>query len=498
MFKSILQPALLFLLLLPSVALQSQTTTGKQALINYLNSLSRQDGFGGAGISVSIKYADNGETIAELNPNLALSPASTQKLVTTAAAMVTLGEGFRFKTTLESDGVYDAENGVLNGNLYIRGGGDPTLGSEKFSSTKIDKLLAAILATMQEKGVKKINGSIIGDDAVFERSMAPAAWNWGDLGNYYGAGACGLSILDNMFYIHFRTGASPGDSTWVVRCEPEIPGLVMFNEVRCGKKNSGDDAYIFGSEYTYLRYVRGSIPPGETDFTVKGSIPDPVFMAAHLLDEHLRKNGIEISEKPTTTRVMRENNLAVNDTLRTELGEIKSPTLKSIVEQTNIYSNNLYAEHLHKAVAYRLYGLGSNTNGNDAIQKFWSKKGLNSDQLFVADGSGLSRNNAISANNMTQLLIIMTKESCFNSFYESLPVAGKNGTLRSIGKGTIIENNLHAKSGSMNRIRSYAGYVKNKKGREIAFSMIFNNFNVNNTEIKKVCEALMIKIAEAE
>lgn len=497
-FKKIKIP--IFILLFVNIIgyLNAQNITGKQALINTLNNLLLQDGFSGAGIGISVKYIDNSEVIAELNPRLALVPASTQKLVTTAAALVTLGENFRFKTELQFDGVFEVETGTLNGNLYIKGGGDPTLGSEKFSSTKIEKLLATITETMQSKGVKKINGKIIGDDAVFEQSMAPAAWNWGDLGNYYGAGASGLSIMDNQFVVHFKSGANAGDSTWIVQLNPQIPDLKLFNEVKSGAKYSGDNAYIFGSEYTYLRYIRGTIPPGEDDFTVNGSIPDPVFMAAFVLDEHLRKNGIEILGKPTTTRLIKESGELINDTLRVTLGEIKSPSLSSIVAQTNIHSNNLYAEHLHKALAYRLYGLGSNYNGNDGIVKFWSKKGLNNEQLFVADGSGLSRNNAISADNMTKLLIAMTKESCFKSFYESLPVAGKSGTMRSIGKGTIIENNLAAKSGSMSRVRSYAGYLKNKKGREIAFAMIFNNYTVKNKEIIKVCESLMIKIAETE
>jgi len=490
---------LLFFVAGLSAGISAQTVGGKQSLINYLNTLQQQDGFGGAGIGICVKYADNGETIAELNPTLALVPASTQKLVTTAAAMLTLGESFRFKTELQFDGTFDATTGSLNGNIYIRGGGDPTLGSDKFESTAIAKLLSALLAKLQEAGVKSINGQIIGDDSIFEQSMAPASWNWGDLGNYYGAGACGLTILDNLFYIHFRSGTEAGDSTWVVNTEPAIPGMFLCNEVICGKKYSGDNAYIFGSEYNYQRYIRGTIPPGESDFTVKGSIPDPAYYAAFVLDEYLRGNGISISEQPTSVRLLKESKQRITPVEnRVVLGDIKSPVLSAIVKQINVYSNNLYAEHLHKMMAYKLYGTGSNTNGNDAIQKFWVKKGLDAEQLFVADGSGLSRNNAISARNLTQLLVLLTKEPCFESFYNSLPVAGKTGTLRSIGKGTVLENNLHAKSGSMGRVRSYAGYVKNSKGREIAFSMIFNNFTGDSKEIREVCELLMLKIAAVE
>jgi len=491
---------LFFLVHLYSSILLSQTHAGlggRASLEQYIKSLPNQDGLRSAGIGISVKYADNGELITEYNSKQALVTASVMKLITTATAWLTLGESFQFITRLQYDG--EIKNGVLHGNLYIRGGGDPTLGSDKFNETKLDKLLPFMLYVLQQKRIQSIQGNIIADDALFETAMTPATWNWGDLGNYYGAGASALSIIDNSYNIYFNSGDLAGDSTVIVKIEPVIPGLEVINEVVSAKKGSGDNAYVFGSEYTYLRYVRGTIPAGEVNFSIKGSIPDPPFYAAWLTKEYFEKEGISVNGKPTTTRLLKIQKIPFTDLPeRKDLGEIKSPPLMAIIQQTNTYSNNLYAEHLHKAIGLKQYGKGSNFNGNEAIKQFWIKRGLASEGLIIADGSGLSRTNAVSADNLTKLLVQLPKEKGFENFYQSLPVAGKSGTLRNIGKGTILENNLRAKSGSMSLIRGYAGYVKNTKGREIAFAILFNNFTCSSKEIKEIIETIMIRIAGVE
>jgi len=238
---------LLFVQHLISAQVKTAGTGGRASLVQYMQSIKNMDGLGGANIGISVKYADTGELIAEQNSQQAIVPASVTKLITTATALLTFGDGFRFTTSLQYDGELD--NGILKGNLIIRGGGDPTLGSERFSDMRVDKILQAILNFLNQKSIHTIEGDIIGDDSVFEQSLAPATWNWGDLGNYYGAGACGLSIMENAYSIFFSSGAIQGDSTVITSTKPPIKELQMINEVRCGKKYSGDNAYIFGSEY---------------------------------------------------------------------------------------------------------------------------------------------------------------------------------------------------------------------------------------------------------
>jgi D-alanyl-D-alanine carboxypeptidase/D-alanyl-D-alanine-endopeptidase (penicillin-binding protein 4) len=470
--------------------LSAQTT-----LQSYLNGLTSKTGLETALIGICVKQAD-GTKIASVNEDMLLSPASCQKLVTTSTALLMLGPDFQFKTYLQYDGSYDGNSGTLKGNIYLRGGGDPTLGSEKFASTVMDSLLSQLITKVKTLGVKKIEGQIIGDDEIFESIMAPGTWDWGDLGQYYGAGPCGLTICDNMVCYYLKSG-SESSPTQYVRMKPYIPNVTIINEVKSGANNSGDDSFIFGSEYSYYRHIVGKVSGNESEFKVKGSIPDPAWYAVYVLDSVLKSNGVEITKAPTTTRILREANISYSaNENRTKITTIYSPVLKNIIKQINVHSNNLYAEQLHKYIAYQQQGFGSNLSANELVKNFWINKGIPANEIIPVDGSGLSRSNAITASALTDLLIKMKGEKYFEEFYGSLPVSGKNGTMSSFGKGTILENNLTAKSGSMTRVRSYAGYVKSKNGKDLVFTILFNNYTCKNSEIRKICEEVIVKMAE--
>lgn len=475
------------------IFIQGLSTQAQNSFQNYLDNLKTKTGLETAQIGVSV-IEENGNKYASLNDHLLFSPASTQKIVTTSTALLVLGPNHTFKTIIQYDGTFDASTGVLNGNIYIKGGADPTLGSEKFKSTRLDTLLNIMLTKIQTLGLKKINGSIIGDDQVFESLMAPGTWNWGDIGNYYGAGPCGLSVCDNMMYVHMQSSGTDLP-TQILKTTPYYPNMQWVNDVKGGSKGSGDDAYIYGSEYSTYRYLKGSISTNQSDFKIKASLPDPPYFAAYLLDSILRKNNIQIKNSPTTTRILAaENKLSKNT--KTEIFKIISPPLKLIIQEINVNSNNLYAEHLHKYLSYHANEKGENSFSNDYIKKFWTDKSIPTNEIFPVDGSGLSRNNAITPNALTQLLLYMKTNEYYSHFYESLPIAGVSGTIAGIGKGSLIENNLRAKSGSMNRIRCYTGYVKSQSGKNFIFSMMFNNFTCTNTEIKKYCEGIMIELAK--
>lgn len=486
---------LFFFKILSLFCLGISVLNAQSSLQTYLNGLSSKTGLETALIGISVQTSE-GSSIASLNKDILLSPASCQKLVTTSTALLMFGPEYQFKTYLQYDGEFDPGSGTLRGNIYLRGGGDPTLGSEKFSSTLLDTLLARLISKMKDLGVKKIDGQVIGDDDIFESIMAPGTWDWGDIGQYYGAGPSGLTICDNMVCYYLQSGAE-NTPTRFVRMQPYIPNITLINDVKSGAAKSGDDSFIFGSEYSYYRHVVGTVSGNENEFKVKGSIPDPAWFAAYVLDSVFKSNGINVSQPPTTTRIMKENKISYspNDS-RTTVATIKSPLLKSIIKQINVHSNNLYAEQLHKYIAYYKKGYGSNLVANDIIQSFWANKGIPSNEIIPVDGSGLSRSNAISASALTDILVKMQTENYFDDFLGSLPVSGKNGTMVSFGKGTILENNLTAKSGSMTRVRSYAGYVKSKTGKKLVFTVIFNNYTCKNSEIRKIAQEVIVKIAE--
>jgi D-alanyl-D-alanine carboxypeptidase/D-alanyl-D-alanine-endopeptidase (penicillin-binding protein 4) len=479
-----------------SICLLAITSLNAQSsLQTYLNGLSSKTGLESALIGICVKQSD-GTKIASVNENILLSPASCQKIVTTSTALLMFGPDFQFKTILQYDGSFDATTGSLKGDIYIRGGGDPTLGSEKFSSTLIDTLLQKWMSQIKKLGIKKIDGRIIGDDAIYESIMAPGTWDWGDIGQYYGAGACGLTISDNMVCYYLKSG-SEGTNTKYLRMKPYIPGMTLINDVKSGTTGLGDKSYIFGSEYTYYRHFVGEVSGNESEFKIKGSIPDPCWYTAYLLDSALKVNGISLTKQPTTTRMLNEDKQKItpNDS-RTKIFTLFSPTLKNIIKQINQQSNNLYAEQLHKYISYSQNGIGNNVASAEIVQNYWVNKGIPKNEFIPVDGSGLSRSNGISASTLTDMLIILKGEKYFEDFYASLPVSGKNGTMVSFGKGTILENNCAAKSGSMTRVRTYTGYVKSKNGKDLVFAVMFNNYTCDKNEIRKICEEVITKVAE--
>ncbi len=447
--------------------------------------------------SFVVQEVESEKVLVDLNPDETMLPASTMKTVTSAAALGILGEDYRFSTYLEHDG--EIVDGVLKGNLYIRGGGDPTLGSDRFKEkTSIENLLNNTLTIVKAKGISKIEGRIIGDASIFDDAIVPVNWVWNDIGNYYGAGASGLTFHENLYYLYFEPNDTVGKSAKLLRTEPEVPGIEFINEMKTGKRGSGDQGYIYGAPYTDLRYLRGTIPQGKSEFYIKGSLPDPALFAAQTLHQGLTDAAILVSGEPSTLRSLKLDGQAPEGE-RVLLSTYKSPPLKEIVYWLNKKSVNLYAEHLLKAVGQKKNKDGSTQGGAKAVANWWKAQGINTDGLHMEDGSGLSRYNGITARQLSSMLQKNAGQSWFESFYESLPIAGDAkdpGTLKRMCKNTAAANNVHAKSGYISRVRAYAGYVDTKSGKRLCFAMLANNFTCRASQMRKMFAELMVRLAE--
>lgn len=448
-------------------------------------------------LGVVVRKVETGELLAENSMNKSLLPASTMKTVTTAAALGILGEEYRFVTELQMDG--PVENGVLKGNLIIKGGGDPTLGSSRYTwGTSLKSVLEDWLEAVRKQGIQKIEGQVIGDASIWEDADLPTTWVWSDIGNYYGAGPSGLTFHENLYYLYFKPG-KVGEIAPLARTEPQIPGIEFVNEMKTGAAGSGDNGYVYGAPYTNLRYLRGSVPAGG-EFSIKGSIPEPALFAAQTLHHWLDSLGIKSAQEATSYRMLAANGKAPSAT-RTTIQTHKSPALKDIVFWVNKKSVNLYAEHLLKACGYKMYKDGSTEGGAKAITAYWRGKGVDVSGLHMMDGSGLSRYNGITPAQMEQMLRINTKEPWFESFWNSLPIAGDlqdPGSLSGMCRGTVCEKNLRAKSGYISRVRTYTGYVKDKSGNLISFSLLANNYTCSNATIRTQLENLMVLIGELD
>lgn len=421
---------------------------------------------------VSFYAADEetGETLFEYNPELSLTPASVMKLITSAASLELLGPRYTFRTTVGYVGTLNKRSGKLSGDIVIKGGGDPVLGSKKFTDHYQD-FLSNWATEIKKQGIRKIEGRIITDDTYFDYLPVPAKWLWEDAGNYYGAGAYGLSVFDNTYEIHFRTGPDSSDLIVTGIDPPECRNEFSSRLVAAG---TTDEGYVFSAPYNTYSWFSGSIPVNMDDFILKASITDPPLFMAKMLTEKLKSEGIAVLKDPTTTRL--DNKDIYTDFI--PVTETISPPLKDIIEVLNHESVNLYAEHLIKELGKQYRHNGSTASGVEVINNFLDTAGIGTDGMFIEDGSGLSPENAITTRQLVNLLIYMkTKGKYFPEYFASLPKAGKEGTLKNYFQDSVFDSRMTAKSGSMTRVRSYAGYITANSGKEIVFSIIINNYS---------------------
>ena len=409
--------------------------------------------------------------IVSYNENMSLTPASNLKLITTATALEIMGSRFCFETPLLYDGFI--QDATLYGNLYIQGNGDPTLGSE-FASDDKENFLREWLAGINRAGIRKIAGNIIVLDQLFGYEGVSPKWLWEDMGNYYAPGIYGISVFDNLFRVYLQS-FSIDSATTVLYTEPSIKNLRLTNEIKASGDTS-DNSFVFGLPFDYNMRLYGTIPKHRFAFAVKGAVPDPGLLLAQYFREYLQKNGITLEGEATTFRL--HPALPAGGNL---LSTVRSGDLASIVKIINVESNTLYTEHLFKVLTML---------DSIDIPGFWKKKGLDSDALFMYDGSGLSPQNAVSAGFLIDLLVYMSDRSAnSDAFYRSLPAAGREGTVTSFLRNTALAGKARLKSGSMSNVQSYSGYIENK-GKRYAVSLIINNFTGKRSELRKEIEQL--------
>jgi serine-type D-Ala-D-Ala carboxypeptidase/endopeptidase (penicillin-binding protein 4) len=437
-----------------------------------------------ASVSLCIADADSGKTVLEYNSGQNLTPASVMKLLTSAVALELLGPQYTFKTVVGYTGTLNKRSGNLKGNIVIRGGGDPALGSKYFSDHYVD-FQDTWVTEIQKLGIKNIEGRVITDDSYYDFQPVPGKWLWEDIGNYYGAGAYGLSVFDNTYEIHLKT--SSDNSHLIIKeidpkeCRSELSNRLVIT-------GTSPEGYIFAAPYSVNGWLEGTVPANTEDFTLKASITDPPLVIAKMLNEKLRSTGITISEEPSATRVLQESK--TDEVI--PVTQTTSPPLVEIIEVLNHESVNLYAEHLIKELGKKFMNTGSTSAGVEVIQDFLKNAGIRTDGMYIVDGSGLSPVNSINSRELVNFLFYMKKSGrYFKEFYNSLPDAGKEGTLKNYFRDPVFYSRLKAKSGSMTRVRSYAGYFTAISGKQMIFSIIINNFSDTSKNIISEIEELL-------
>ena len=447
----------------------------------------------GASFSLVVKDVQEGRTVYSYDTDRLQSPASVLKTVATATALEILGEDYRYPTTLEYDGIL--ESGTLEGNLYIKGSGDPSLGSSHFAPGQ-NKFLSTWIAALQKAGIKHITGSVISDESIFDTEGVSIKWLREDMGNYYAPGSYGISIFDNMYKLSLQTGAA-GTRPVLKGTEPDIPFIRFKNYLKAAPVSS-DSAYIIGAPLDDVRYLYGVLPANREAYVLKGDIPDPALYLARYLTDQLQQKGIRVDGSPSCYRIEVEENRWKKGE-RKEIVTTYSPTLREIASVCNHVSHNLYADALVKTVGLqykprRNEMISSFGRGVQVVKEYWEKKGLDVFPLRMNDGSGLAPADKVSAGFMGELLVYMATESAVSdAFIASLPQAGIEGSVRNFLKGSKLQGKAHLKSGGITGVRSYAGYIT-KDGKTYAVAVFSNNYSCSMSRMTGALEKLLLQL----
>ncbi|PIF01791.1 MAG: D-alanyl-D-alanine carboxypeptidase/D-alanyl-D-alanine-endopeptidase [Paludibacter sp.] len=424
-----------------------------------------------ASISFLVKELGTNKVVAEYQSHYPLRPASTLKLITTITALEVLGKDFRFPTTLEYNGKI-TKQGVLKGNLYIRGSYDPTLGSKKMGDIKfLDKWLESV----KKAGIKRISGKIIALLSPKDKQLINPKWIWEDIGNYYAPTIQAISYKDNTYRLTLRS-KSVGTTPKIISITPKLNQLKFENNV-VSAKIGYDSAYIYGSPYSNKRKIFGKIPANRKRFTVKGDIPNPALLLVKDFAWKLKSNNIRVGGVGVSMKLKRKMSVIYTH---------YSPTIKEIITETNVKSNNHYAEHLYHYL---------NRKEEHFIYNYWKKRGMSVSELFQYDGSGLSPFDAVSANFLVEILQNIQFSDNYKSFQQSLAISGKKGTLKHFLDKSSLSGKIYGKSGSLEQTKSYAGYCYNN-GKEYVFAIIINNANGKNGKVKKEIEHILTDILQ--
>lgn len=465
----------------------NQVFTGDSLYINKVSDILTDSSWQGAIVAITAKDLTDDKLLIDYNGSLKLTPASIVKLITTGAALHILSPSYRFKTEFYYTG--EIHDSILNGDIIIKGYGDPTLYS-RFLKSYYEKHnpFDSLALILKSKGIKHINGKIIGDASFFDYNLPNSTWIVGDVANYFGASSCALNIFNNEYSLYFKTDDTIAPAK-LINIFPENIAIDIKNNLYGGKV-SNDQSIIYGDLFDSTRIVVGLIPLKSDSFEVRGSIPNPPLMAAYCLQDFLKKHSIDVDIAPT----YRMDYNYINDTTEKKvlIYEHFSPNLSQIINLTNSYSINLFAENIARLCGYMQYKSTTSESGMLAINRFWKNK---TGEMLLYDGSGLSRFNGVSTQQFISVLDFMYNKSSYKqAFYNSLSVAGENGTLSKMFLNSKAKGKVIAKTGTMTNIRSLAGYIKTQDKHTIAFTIIVNNCPQPSKWIKEKIEQIVLKL----
>jgi D-alanyl-D-alanine carboxypeptidase/D-alanyl-D-alanine-endopeptidase (penicillin-binding protein 4) len=441
--------------------------------------------------------AETGETLYELNADKYFVPASNMKLFTTALALAKLGPEYRFHTTLETRSTISPD-GVLIGDLFLVGRGDPNLSNRKFPydlkeefDGPPEKTLAELADALAAKGIKEIAGDVVGDDSYFPREAYPNGWEIDDMVWEYGAAVSAIVVNDNTVTVTLTAGESAGAPVEAV-VAPSTPDFIVRNDVVTSAAEVKSDLTLTREPNSKIVVIRGTMPAHGMPRKLVLAIHDPAEHAAALLAQVLAERGVKVSG---VLRSM-HNAEAVDASPRAVLAEHVSVPLGDSVKLVNKISQNLHTEMLLRAAARNT----SMWNTPEDLMKFpadfYAAAGIAPGDVIQTDGSGLSRHDLVTPRAVVALLKYAQGQPWFAPYFASLPVAGVDGTLEALMKNTPSAGHIHAKTGSVEHVRTRSGFADTPGRRRLIFSFLSNNQGGKNHEASDALDGLCLAMIE--
>ena len=445
---------------------------------------------------ILIVDAESGETLYEQNADKYFVPASNLKLFTTALALAKLGPEYRFHTTLETSGPL-SQDGKLAGDIVLVGHGDPNLSNRKFPyevkeefDGPPEKVLAELADALVAKGVKEISGDVVGDDSYFPRERYPNGWEIDDMVWEYGAAVSAIVVDDNTVTLTLAPGEQAGSPVQCVLA-PATPDFMVENDVVTSAAEVRADLTLTREPGSNLVVIKGSLPAKSAPRKLVLAIEEPAQHAAATIKRLLEERGIKIAGVAKARHVQ-----AGESGDPTVFAEHVSVPLGDAVKLINKISQNLHTEMLLRTVARQNGPWKTPEELMKVPADFYAAAGIAPDDVIQTDASGLSRHDLVTPRAIVALLTYAQKQPWFGFFYASLPVAGQDGTLEDRMKNTLAAGKIHAKTGSVEHVRTLSGFAETPGGRRLIFSFLSNNQGGKSHEASDALTGLSMAMLE--
>jgi D-alanyl-D-alanine carboxypeptidase/D-alanyl-D-alanine-endopeptidase (penicillin-binding protein 4) len=460
----------------------SISTGSRAGLRAFIDSMADAPEFANAHWGILIVDPARGDTLYSRNAGKLFMPASNMKILTSATAITQLGPDYRYRTTFASRG--SITDGTLDGDLLVIGRGDPSVSDHMLKDAMIP--LRLIADSIARRGIKHVTGRVVPYGNAFPGDVFGYGWTYADFEDSYSAPIDELLFNEGFSVAHIRGAARAGESATVTVGPAQFPAVrasVMTVERAPGDSGRLTRVRSRKDSTTWQEIITGRIGVNDSaTIELVHHDPDQAYVAA--VAEALTAAGIQIDNNG-------ESGTGPIDTLAT----LSSPPLSEILEALMKPSQNQIAEMLFRTIALEKYGAGRPDSAAAAVRAQLAQWGVPPSEAVVRDGSGLSRYDYISPRTVVRIFDAMKKAPTFQVYYDALPIAGVDGTIRNRMKGTPAENNVHAKTGSVALSRSLSGYVTTADGEMLIFSFLSNNWTVPVRSVERVQDAIAARLA---